>query len=147
MRVAARPRFAARLAAMDIGRQARRRVCIWIAGFLLLAQWLVAGYVCAVPVLAPAVQAVAAATTDCHGMLAEAGDAGNPSLCKAHCDADHLLPTQALADDLAVCGGFCSAGLAVLDLPASQSGQSDWPRSGEPPGWPPLYLIHQVLRL
>ena len=132
---------------MGIKRQARRRVCIWMAGILLLAQWLVVAYACAALGLPPLGHAVVAAPADCHGMMADANAAGNPSLCKAHCDADRVLPPQVLVDDLTVSGGFFLVSLLALEPLASQARRSDWPRSGEPPGWPPLYLIHQVLRL
>ena len=118
-----------------------------MAGILLLAQWLVAAYACAALGLPPLGHAVVAASADCHGMMAEASEAGNPSLCKAHCDADRVLPPQVLVDDLTVSGGSFLVSLVALEPLAWQARRSEWSRSGEPPGWPPLYLIHQVLRL
>lgn len=121
-------------------------------GVLLLAQWLVAAYACPVaaqtpdpggdPVSAHAVMA------DCHGMTPSAMDAGNPSLCKAHCSADPQAPAQSAPDEVPVPSlGWCIVGVAgPFDVAASQPRLPAWVPSGAPPGWPPIYLIHQVLR-
>jgi hypothetical protein len=142
----------ARLRCVGLHRQTRRRLSTWMIGVLLLAQWLVAAYACPVatqtrnpggdPASAHAVMA------DCHGMTPSAMDADNPSLCKAHCSADQQAPAQAAPDEVPVpsLGWFIAGVAGPLDVAAARAGPPAVPRSGAPPGWPPIYLIHQVLR-
>jgi hypothetical protein len=121
-------------------------------GVLLLAQWLVAAYACpvaAIPTATGAERTVARSVmADCHGMTPSAMDADNPSLCKAHCSADQQAPAQAAPDDAPVpsLGWFIVGVAGPLDVAVPQAVPPTVPRSGAPPGWPPIYLIHQVLR-
>jgi predicted lipoprotein with Yx(FWY)xxD motif len=121
-------------------------------GVLLLAQWLVAAYACPVAA-APNARAgkptvVHSVMADCHGMTPSTIDADNPSLCKAHCSADQQAPAQAAPEDAPASspGWFIVAAAGPLGAAAPQPGPPTVPRSGAPPGWPPIYLIHQVLR-
>lgn len=123
-----------------------------MVGVLLLVQWLVAAYACpasAVPASRTAQPAAVHATmADCHGMTASDIDADNPALCKAHCSADQQAPAQAAPDDAATpsLGWFFLVEPAAPALPDLRSGGQPVPRSGAPPGWPPIYLTQQVLR-
>ncbi len=117
-------------------------------GVLLLVQGLVAAYACPVVAQALAASAGQPAMADCHGMPPAAMDPANPSLCKAHCDADQQAPAQSAAGD-APAPSLVWFSVPAFELPA-MGGRADVlqtaPRSGAPPGWPPLYLTHLVLR-
>lgn len=121
-------------------------------GVMLLAQWLTAAYACPMGAraLAPAGESVAshAPMADCHGMTPAVMDPVNPSLCKAHCEADRQAPAHWTPDEAPAAGPgwFIVAAVGRLEGAGSQAGHPEVPRSGAPPGWPPLYLIHQVLR-
>ncbi len=120
-------------------------------GVLLLAQWLVAAYACpvvAIPAATGERTFAHSVMSDCHGMTPSMIDADNPSLCKAHCSADQQAPAQAAPDDALVpsLGWFVVGVHGALDVAAPQARTSAVSRSGAPPGWPPIYLIHQVLR-
>lgn len=122
-------------------------------GVLLLAQWLTSAYACpkgAPPApLSPGEVVVAAVVmAACHGMTMAMIDPTNPALCKAHCEADQQAPVvkaQGDAPQPLLAGFIVTAPVlhAVLAAPLHTHGDVF---GGEPPGWPPLYLIHQVLR-
>jgi hypothetical protein len=85
---------------------------------------------------------------DCHGMTVSTMDPTNPALCKAHCDADKQAPVVKAQGDVPspLFAWFIVANPVrhdVLPAPIHASGDI---LCGSPPGWPPLYLIHQVLR-
>ena len=121
-------------------------------GALLCVQWLAAAYAC--PTIerqhladAGAV-VVEAAAADCHGRSPAAMDPANPSLCKVHCDGDHQAPSHAATDDAPATAPlwFIVEAIDPLDGAGRPAHQQPMARSGAPPGWPPLYLIHGVLR-
>jgi hypothetical protein len=119
---------------------------------LLATQWLVAAYACpavAIPVSAAGAAVIAQPVMpDCHGVTPAVMDSERPSLCKAHCDADQQVPAQWSPDDAPApsSGWFIVPAPGLLDLTGAQPGQMAASRSRAPPGWPPLYLIHGVLR-
>jgi len=118
-------------------------------GVLLLVQWLTSAYACPqAQVEHPDSSPGAEAMADCHGMTASAMDPANPALCKAHCDADKQAPAAKAQGDVP---GPSLAALIVAspvlhDFAAAPSQVRSEVLFGGPPGWPPLYLIHQVLR-
>ena len=121
-------------------------------GVLLLAQWLVAAYACPVvtQALSSSVQSVAgpAAMPNCRGGMPENMDPTDPAMCKAHCDADQQLPAYGTVDNAPVLM-LVWFSFSAFELPAvaGQPVQREpAPLSGAPPGWPPLYLTHLVLR-
>ncbi len=122
-------------------------------GVLLLAQWLTSAYACpkgAPPAsLSPGEVVVAAVVmAACHGMTMAMMDPANPALCKAHCEADQQAPVVKAQGDTPqpTIAGFIVATPVLHDaLPAPLQERGDV-LGGEPPGWPPLYLIRQVLR-
>jgi hypothetical protein len=79
-----------------------------------------------------------------------AADSAGSALCRTHCSADPQAPTQAAAGDAVPdAGGWWMAidpappRLPVLQPRAPALGA----RAGAPPpGWPPLFLAHGVLR-
>jgi hypothetical protein len=116
-------------------------------GMLLLTQWLVAAYACPPQRHAQApVQAHAGCDSADHGPDAVPA---YPALCKAHCSADSQLPAQ--PDGAGDTAEPSTGWFIVSQQPAPRVAQAEaaWPqlpRAGAPPGWPPLFLIHQVLR-
>lgn len=135
---------------MRTSRSARHRVSLWMIGVLLLAQWLTSAYACpqaaarAVDAWVPATAVMAA----CHGMTTAAMDPALPALCKAHCEADKQAPVaKALADvpDAAL-AWFGVAGPSLHALATAPVRGRGAHRVAGPPGWPPLYLKHRVLR-
>ena len=122
-------------------------------GVLLLVQWLTSAYACprgARPTsLSPGeAEVTAVVMADCHGMTASTMDPANPALCKAHCEADRQAPgAKAQADaPQPMPAGFIVTSPVLHDvLPAPLHARGDV-LCGEPPGWPPLYLLRQVLR-
>lgn len=138
---------------MRMGRSTRQRVSRWMIGVLLLVQWLTSAYAC--PRLEqPAAnwhdEAVVASAgmADCHGMTVSTMDPAHPALCKAHCDADKQAPAVKAHGDVPspLFAWLIIANPVLHDvLPAPIHARGDILCAG-PPGWPPLYLIHQVLR-
>lgn len=134
----------------------RRHLATWLVGVLLLTQWMVAAYACAprggaagAPGTAPGfVAAVAADLPPCHAAEGDDRDGGQPNLCKAHCSADAQLPgASATADAPVPSLGWCLVAAPLALLPADVAElASSAPRAGAPPGWPPLFLTHRVLR-
>jgi hypothetical protein len=122
-------------------------------GVLLLVQWLTSAYACPQGLPAASQQPVPGTTaavilTDCHGMTVSAMDPANPALCKAHCEADQQAPVAKVQGDVPqplLCG-FLVTGPLLQDLAPSPIVTHGVARFGGPPGWPPLYLIHLVLR-
>lgn len=124
-------------------------------GVLLLVQWLTSAYACprasvGQPVLPAHAEADtdSAAMADCHGMTASAMDPSNPTLCRAHCDADKQAPAAKAQGDVPSppLVGLLVASPVLHDVSAAPGHvRSDVLFEG-PPGWPPLYLIHLVLR-
>jgi hypothetical protein len=136
-----------------MGRSTRQWVSRWMIAALLLAQWLASAYACpradehAMPEPGVALTAPAV-TADCHGAAPAQMDPANPALCKAHCDADKQAPVVKAQGDVpsAALAWSIVAGPALHDvLPAPMHARGEVLCAG-PPGWPPLYLIHQVLR-
>jgi hypothetical protein len=133
-------------------RKTRQRVCAWMIGVLLFAQWLTAAYAC--PAIAQALatggaEAVAVEPVpDCHAQGHAAMDPANPAACKAHCDGEQPFPLQPGSGDLPapLLGWFIVSSSAVVQLAGLPGGHEAAPRSGAPPGWPPIYLTHLVLR-
>jgi len=122
-------------------------------GVLLLMQWLTSAYACP-QLVQPALRGpggaapVSVAMPDCHGMTASMMDPANPALCKAHCDADKQAPVAKAQGDVPSpsLAWFIVASATLHDfLPVPVQVDSDVLCAG-PPGWPPLYLIHRVLR-
>ena len=131
----------------------RQRVSRWMIGVLLLAQWLTSAYAC--PKGAPAVshsqgEAVVAAVVmaDCHGMTMAMMDPANPALCRAHCEADQQAPVASAQVDAPqpLLAGFIVTAPVLHDVLAAPLRAHGDVFGGGLPGWPPLYLIHQVLR-
>lgn len=124
-------------------------------GALLLVQWLTSAYACPQarfeqPEPGARAEALAdpAALADCHSMAVSEMDPANPALCKAHCDAGTQAPAVKLQGDVP---GPSLVALIVAtpvlhDTAAAPSQARSEVQTGAPPGWPPLYLIHQVLR-
>jgi hypothetical protein len=132
-------------------RNTRRRLAAWMIGTLLFTQCLAVAYAC--PALAGSlagsdVAVAAQVARDCHGKTAAAMDAENPALCKAHCDADRQAPSHAAAGDAPAPAPmwFIVEAFEPFDAAGETAVQQALARSGAPPGWPPLYLIHGVLR-
>jgi hypothetical protein len=149
----------------------RQTLCRWLVGVLLATQWLVVLHACpaGMPQGAHAV-AEATALPDCHkALLADAhaqaahtGQATGPTageavaasgdgaaLCKAHCTAGQQLPADApAADALPPLCGWCivQAPLPLLDASAVAMARAPALGGAPPPGWPPLYIAHGVLR-
>ncbi len=139
----------ATLAAMR--RNTRRHLVAWMIGVLLFTQWLTASYACpavAGPLAGGGQAVIAQAVSDCHGMTAGVMDPENPSLCRAHCDPDHQAPSQASAGDAPAPAPmwFIVEVFDTFDDAGQPAHQQAVARTAAPPGWPPLYLIHGVLR-
>lgn len=128
----------------------RKRLSVWMVGVLLCVQWWVAAYGCPlvgqVHASAHEWAAVPEPLADCHGMATT--DTESPTLCKAHCDADQQAPAQPASHEAPApaLAGFFVAPIVCAADGLAQAGFSAVPRAGAPPGWPPLYLIHGVLR-
>lgn len=145
-----RPGCGARLRAMPLHHATRRRrLCAWIAGVFLTMQSLALAQACVPPaVVAAALPAASAQGSDhgpdCHGAALAPGAA----LCKAHCSAEQQAAAKAAAGDAPAPapGGFFVALPAVPAILAMAGPQATAVRAGAPPGWPPLYLTHGVLR-
>jgi hypothetical protein len=145
----------ARLSAMRVSRSTRQRVSRWMIGVLLLVQWLTSAYACPQarfeqPASAARADAPAdpAAMADCHGMTVSNMDPANPALCKAHCDAGTQAPSAKAQGDVpgpSLVALVVAAPVVHDDEAAPGQARSDI-LFGAPPGWPPLYVIHQVLR-
>ena len=133
----------------------RRWLAGWLVLSLLFAQAATAAYAC------PLWQAVESAPmmADCAEMAGRASasgsgiDAGQPHLCKAHCDAGKQSPTPAAALDFSH-GVVLLGSLTWSCSPASSSEPVALridARSGAPPGafagTAPLYIALQVLRI
>lgn len=123
----------------------RRRLCAWLAGALLLVQWLVAAHACPLPPTeGPGARVAVHASASCH----DEAPGGEEALCMAHCSDAQQLPAQAPGGDLAAyLPGWCIV-LALPTLQVVPAAHASWStvRAGAPPGWPPLYLLHGVLR-
>ncbi len=149
MHLKRQPGCGARLRAMPLHHATRRRLCAWITGVFLTMQWLALAQAC-VP---PAVAAAAPAATvqgaehgpDCHG----AEPAPGAALCKAHCSAEQQAAAKAAPGDAPapLPGGFFIALPTVPAVVAAAGPRATAVRAGAPPGWPPLYLTHGVLRV
>lgn len=130
----------------------RRHLATWLVGVLLLTQWMVAAYACAPQGAAAGgpglVTAAAPDLPPCHAAEGIDRDAVLPNLCKAHCGADAQLPGIYATPDAPVPSlGWCLVAASLTWAPAEVAGQvSSAPRAGAPPGWPPLFLTHRVLR-
>lgn len=126
----------------------RRRLPIALILLLLFSQFATAAYAC--PNAATQEQRSGSEMADCEGAGgAAAMDPEQPLLCKASCeDAAQNSGTFAAADLT-----HASALLLYVLPPASALDQDRGlpadvlPSPGHPPpGWPPLYLFHRVLR-
>jgi hypothetical protein len=122
-------------------------------GVLLLMQWLTSAYACP-QVEQPASRGLGGAATvpvamaDCHGMTAASMDPANPALCKAHCDADKQAPVAKAQGDVPnpALAWFIVASATPHDVLPPSVEVDGVIVVGRPPGWPPLYLLHRVLR-
>ena len=138
-----------RLRPMPLRPNTRRRICAWMMGVFLLMQCLVVAHACqslAWPQLdhGGAISA-AAQPTHCH----QAESAHGVALCQAHCSAEQPAPAQPSPTDAPAptLGGFVFVIPAVPVVAADLFGPSASPAPpASPPGWPPLYLTHGVLR-
>jgi hypothetical protein len=132
---------------MSFTRVQRRHFAALMVGVLLLVQGLLAAHAC-MPV--PASGPAAAALAPCHDAGFTAAGAGQDEapagLCQAHCEADSQAPAgPAVADLSAQALGGCMVAAPVLPALAVTAAAAA-PLAGAPPGWPPLYLFHRVLR-
>ena len=124
-------------------RLCRLRLRRWIVAallpLLLFAQFATAAYLC--PQLTQAVSQSAIMPVNCDQMNA---DPDQPSLCKAHCQANE----QASGTTL----DFAPSMLAFESHPAwrlpprTMAGARVAPSNAPPRDGPPLYLLHMVLR-
>lgn len=130
-----------------------RRTLRWLAsllmGSLLFMQLATAAYVC--PMEGRGANPAAAEMEGCEmaGMASGAPmDAGQASLCKAHCDEGSQTPSTSANLN----PGTTPLLFAVLDWapvnlqPGPLATLAPLARSGAPPGFPPLYIALQVLR-
>lgn len=150
---------------MDRLRRATRRhrgLLGLLVGLFLAVQCLVAAHACE-PLRLPAAAgnvaaswAAADALPDAldaahHGCAAAAGEADDGgALCQAHCQ-----PTDQLGSDAPVVSPPAQGapGLAVMPAPpptlpptTALRATTLAPDAAAPPGWPPLYIVHLVLR-
>ena len=128
----------------------RISIAALVALCLLFSQIASAAYVC------PQWLKVSGSMVDCDSMPVVVMDMEQPGLCKVHCasvqasydsqgNADHLLsvfPVFPTLDGLWSLVGMLQPVSASIVL-APAAGTS----SGQPPGSPPLYLVHNVFRL
>jgi len=136
---------------MKLTRATRRSLSAWLVGLVLIMQGLTAAYACPALEAWLAPQAEPAAATGmpgCHASAPKTMDPAQPSLCKAHCDAEGQAPAQAAAQTAPPPGPgwFFVLSLAPAHLAAAAAFDLTEARSGAPPGWPPIYLSQQVLR-
>ncbi len=139
---------------MLLSKSTRKRVSAWMVGVLLLVQWLVAAHACMPAHASGAAQAAQhepKVAVHCHGGdLADTVGAPShePGLCQAHCVADGQAPSSTAPADLPVHAlGWCLVAAApALVADAGAVALTTPVRAGAPPGWPPLYLLHRVLR-
>lgn len=131
------------------GRKLRKRLSIGLIGMLLLMQCLVLAHACVRAM--PAAAQVHAGCGEAGAVLAatDQGAAQDEALCGAHCKNDQSLPAAQADGSLSSPspGWFVVAPPALpMVWPAATAAHGLAPTSGTPPGWPPLYLQHQVLR-
>ncbi len=133
---------------MHLHRATRRRACAWLAGVFLLMQSVLAAHACqpqGTLQAAGAAVMVAGHAGDCHGTQ----DAADAAWCQAHCSAEQPAPAQPAPSDAPVpaLGGFV---FLLPAVPVVMTGLPGGPTAtacaASPPGWPPLYLTHGVLR-
>lgn len=148
---------------MTLHRTTRRWLIGWLVSTLLFMQLAVAAYVCPLPLQAAATTLPAPADDmaympdmpdmpNCPGMRAQALDAQQPLLCKAHCGDDGQ-PLQSVQPSLPLDAiGPVSMALfewrplgQIASLAAERHGLSA-SQTGPPRGWPPLYLSLLILR-
>jgi hypothetical protein len=125
----------------------RRWLAGWLVLALLFAQFATAAYACPELALGDG-QAPAALASDCDAQHAVSrSDEEDGLLCKASCEQG--------AQVVKATAGFDAAKAAVvLYLTPSVSGRDLVspapglipPAFDRPPGWPPVYLLHHVLR-
>jgi hypothetical protein len=156
---------------MGLQRRHRQTICRWMVGMLLAMQWLAVSYACPPAVPAAHVTEAQAAQPgigrqaempDCHHAAAAASttptsttptsstpDSTDTALCKAHCSAGQQAPAQPPAvDSVPHMAGWCMV-MAVApapDVPTSARSMGVARDGAPPPGWPPLYIAHGVLR-
>jgi hypothetical protein len=130
---------------MPLHRNTRRRLCAWITGVFLAMQWLSLAQACVPPAAAAASAQGAEHGPACHGSKPAPGAA----LCKAHCSAEQQAAAKVVPGDAPApaAAGFFVALPAVPLPPTVANPQATAVRGGAPPGWPPLYRAHGVLRI
>jgi hypothetical protein len=135
---------------MRLTASTRQRLATAMVGVLLFAQCLTAAYACPglAQALAGGAPAAQAAPEGCHGGATDDLGSASPALCKAHCEVGQSAPASAAPDvaaaPLAAMFIVCAFGPLVADGAAAERFAAPWPAA--PPGWPPLYLTHGVLR-
>jgi hypothetical protein len=121
------------------GLRSRRWIAAVLVPLLLFAQFATAAYLC--PQLVLAVSPSASMPVSCDPMNA---DPDQPSLCKAHCQANGQASGTTLdfAPAMLAFGSHLAWGLPARTMLATRVVTSNAP----PRGGPPLYLLHMALR-
>ncbi len=129
----------------------RRRLSGWLVAAMLLVQALVFGHACAAEHAATPAEATAAAHTGagCDGAFDAADEAAvDGALCAAHCDPTAQRPPLGGALDVppVVALPLLAPPVLAMGEPPARSSAHAQSVGAPPPGWPPLYLLHRVLR-
>jgi hypothetical protein len=133
---------------MFAARRRRRPLAGWLILLLLFMQAATAVYAC------PRLDVVSAAHAAMPGCDQPGGalemDAQHPLLCIADCVQDASAPSASSAGDVPASGILLyvvalavqgASGASPLHPPTESAARGD-----PPPGWPPPYLLHRVLR-
>ena len=137
-----------RLGIVFVCRRHRRPLAGWLILLLLFMQAATAAYACPRFDMMPDEQ-VAMPGCEESGKALDM-DSEHPLLCIADCAQDARVPSAAAALDVPAMGGLLyqvaltpalPSGLSRLQLSTDPAARGD-----PPPGWPPPYLLHRVLR-